>query len=125
MVWIDEVTAASDTGGECRIKVKPDALYMSDGNLRPSSYIEFLAQSFGYTSAAHARANGSDATAPKKAFLVSVSRCETAPDAEGVSEIRVILTNVKPVGAIVLFDGEVLDQNSRVLCRASLKVYAE
>jgi predicted hotdog family 3-hydroxylacyl-ACP dehydratase len=125
MVWIDDVVSASKDGGECRVKVKSAALYMSEGKPRPSSYIEFIAQAFGFTSARFARSCGESVLTPKKAFLVSVTRCELFSKVTSPKEVRVLISNVKPVGPIILFDGEVRDENESLLCKASLKVYSE
>lgn len=48
MVWIDWITDYGPTHGECLIDVKPDALYMSPEGLRPSSCVEFIAQTYGF-----------------------------------------------------------------------------
>ncbi|MES2856224.1 MAG: hypothetical protein V4692_10195 [Bdellovibrionota bacterium] len=126
MVWVDEVISADGVSGECAVNVKSDALYMSDGFLRPSSAVEFLAQAFGYANAAFAVSSGTTAAAPKKAFLVSVTKCEMSTElVRPGMRLAVKIFNIKPVGPILLFDGEVVDSNSHVVCRASLKVYSE
>jgi predicted hotdog family 3-hydroxylacyl-ACP dehydratase len=48
MVWIDWVTRYSAVDGECLVDVKKDALYMGAEGLRPSSCVEFIAQTYGF-----------------------------------------------------------------------------
>ncbi len=47
-IWIDEVLYADEKSGECALTLKEGA-YMSDYLLRHSSFVEFVAQSYGYS----------------------------------------------------------------------------
>src|SRR5690606_1117271 len=46
--WIDWVTEFSKDSGVCVVEIKKDALYMSPEGLRPSSCLEFIAQTYGF-----------------------------------------------------------------------------
>ncbi|NJL25529.1 MAG: hypothetical protein HC902_10395 [Calothrix sp. SM1_5_4] len=48
MVWIDEVTDYSASGGECLVRVKQNALYMGPQGLRASSCLELMAQAYAF-----------------------------------------------------------------------------
>jgi predicted hotdog family 3-hydroxylacyl-ACP dehydratase len=127
MVWIDEVGETSPSGGECFVTLKSDGLYFSDGILRRTSLIEFLAQGFGYQTVAHKLRAGERPAAVARAFLVSVSKCHLAPT-ESLKQgdrLRVVFEDIKTVGPITLFNGKIIGTEGQEFCKASLKVFAE
>jgi predicted hotdog family 3-hydroxylacyl-ACP dehydratase len=128
MVWIDEVGATTDTGGLAYVTLKPDGLYFSEGVLRPTSIIEFLAQGFGFIAAAHkVRLGNNTAPAVQRAFLVAVTQCQLHDTAAATPNSRLIITvsDVKQLGPIQLFKGQVTTDLGTVLGTASLKVFSE
>ena len=50
MVWVDDILSASDSGGECLIRVRRDALYCVNGRIEPMNCIEWIAQTFAFCS---------------------------------------------------------------------------
>lgn len=131
MVWVDHVISYSENGGECSIQIKGDAHYMSDHGLRPSSCLEFAAQSYGFLSICireYLTGNPMNAT-PKRAFLASFNDAKFAP-ADVMSsikegdELRVHISGVRSMGPIILFQGKVLKDNT-VLCSTRMKVFSE
>lgn len=128
MVWIDEVGETSDSGGNCYVTLKANGLYLTDGSLRATSLIEFLAQGFGFVAAAHKIRLGADSpTALSKAFLVAVTQCELADtfDVSAGARLEIKISDVKSVGPIQIFKGQVSTAAGRTLCTASLKVFSE
>ncbi len=127
MVWVDEVIVADETGGTCRVDLKHDGLYLTDGSLRPSSLIELMAQSFGYIIAANQRRSPSDGPKISKAFLISISnsKLEYRPDIGAGRSVNVHISNVRTIGSVTLFNGSVLLSDGTPLGTADLKVYSE
>lgn len=126
MVWIDDVVQCDDDIGECTVRLKDDGLYFSEEGLRATSLVEFIAQSFGYISACRSRESG-ETRKTSKAFLVSIGSAEFGDSTQvrAGDVLRVRISNVKRIGPITLFDGQVLLASGSVLGKASLKVYAE
>lgn len=128
MVWIDEVGETTDTGGECFVTLKPDGLYFSEGQLRSTSCIEFLAQGFGYQASAHIIRSGQPPASQKqRAFLVAVTQANLHDVSTVKAGDRLLITvgNVKHVGPITLFAGKVTTSTGLLLCDANLKVFSE
>src|SRR5687768_16243919 len=51
MVWVEEVVEVDETGGLCGLSLEASAPYLTDGKIRRSSYIEWMAQSFAFVEA--------------------------------------------------------------------------
>ena len=125
-VWIDEVLEVTADGGICRVEVHEGAQFLDrNGTIRPSSFIEFMAQGFALTRVAHALDGRGVGALPKKldrAFLVAItdSRCiETR-----ASSFRVHLTGTRAIGPITLFSGKVYAfPDGEVVAEARLKVF--
>ncbi len=121
------VTAES---GVCTVVLEPGALYLGAAGLRRSSYLEFMAQAFGYVRAAQS-ASGyfPERPAPKKAFLVSIQDA-VYTDEENLAppigtRLRIEITGIREIGAITLFAAAVAAEDGRALVRARLKVFSE
>jgi predicted hotdog family 3-hydroxylacyl-ACP dehydratase len=129
-VWIDEVLAVTVEGGTCAVVLKPDSLFMGPEGLRRSSYLEFMAQAFGYLRAAQAAAGLTPGKAiPKKAFLVSIQDAvydegENLHPTPG-SRLTIEVSGIREVGPITLFAATVRDAAGSVLVQARLKVFSE
>lgn len=72
MVWIDAVLDFSDKGGTAQTELKSDALYFSNGDLRPSSFIEFTAQAYAFVNLAYLRAGGETDAVHSKTYLAAI-----------------------------------------------------
>ncbi len=129
-VWIDEVVSVTAESGVCAVVLKPDALFMSPDGLRRSSYLEFMAQGFGYIRAAQTSIGLTPGKAvPKKAFLVSIqdgvyADTENLRPAAG-SRLTVEITGIREVGPITLFSATVRGAEGATLVQARLKVFSE
>ncbi|MBX2994195.1 MAG: hypothetical protein KF681_05225 [Bdellovibrionaceae bacterium] len=125
MVWIDEVTAYGPEGGEALVHLKPEGLYFSNGELRPSSLIEFMAQGQGFVGACHVRDQNVVQT-PKRAFLVAVTKAEfgdAIPKVRAGDTLRVEVGPSRQLGEIHVFKGSVTTSSGDLLCSAQLKVF--
>lgn len=131
MVWVDEVLEFSTTAGRTLTVIKNGAHYLDDvGQVRPSSCLEFMAQSYGYISVcARAKSNDPVKTAPKRAFLAAFNDARLASTAI-FSQLRpgdqlvTELTGIRAMGPIILFAGQVT-RGSDLLCSARMKVFSE
>lgn len=131
MVWIDDVITYSEKAGECTLRLKADAPYMTTGDrLRPSSCLEFIAQAYGFISVCHHLFILDPNSKPlTKAFLASLKDA-VLPEAEALAQLkvgdqlRISISGVRQMGPIVLFNGEV-KCHERLVCSAQMKVFKE
>ena len=130
MVWVDQVLQYGAVSGECLVKVKDDALYMSEDGMRASACVEFIAQSYGFMSIAYrVFESNPDAKPLKRAFLASINDAvfaphETMAKVRGGDQLVVKLSKVRIRGQITVFHGLVL-KGEEVLCDADMKVFSE
>lgn len=131
-VWVDEVTSVGIDGGECRVLLHPSANYADQhGRIRESSFIEWMAQAYGYVCACQALSGLVNlAEKPKKVFLVQITDLDLSPDPSpsliGDGDwISVRVKKTHQVGPIALIEGVVLSSHEVVLARAKLKLFAE
>lgn len=131
MLWVDEVCSASEIGGEARVRIRKDALYMNAGELRASTVIEFIAQTFGFVSACQ-RIDHPHLVHSKieKAFLVGVRSADVSKVADRKiwsenDSLLVRVRNFKTIGSMQILDGEVIfEATGEVLASANLKLYS-
>jgi len=129
MVWIDEVLSASESGGTCTICLKEDGLYFSEGRLRVSSLIEFMAQGFGYILTAHTKLKlekeGKAFETKTEAFLVSIRGFEALQSLEAIKAgdtLEIKVSNVRSFSQLLAFKAEIFF-GDLLLSHAQLKVY--
>jgi predicted hotdog family 3-hydroxylacyl-ACP dehydratase len=129
MVWIDEVLEVTPKGGRARVALKAERLFMSDGKLRSSSLIEFVAQTFSLFRAIQSLKGFCEPLArPKRAFLVGTrsSVIHGAPEqlpAGTVLEISV--GNCYYVSPFIVFDGEVRTSAGELVFTTNMKVFCD
>jgi predicted hotdog family 3-hydroxylacyl-ACP dehydratase len=130
MVWIDEVLHFSEKAGQCRLRIRAEGLYMDAEGLRPTSCLEFIAQSYGFISVCHHIYILDPNSKPlSKAFLASIKGAEL-PATEVLRSIKpgdaitITVDGVRQMGPIVLFNGRV-HRGEELLCEAQMKVFKE
>jgi len=125
-IWIDEVTKLTENGGEARVYVK-DATYMTDTSVRPTSYIEFMAQSYAYVSACHLLYMPHPFQKKiSEAFLVGIRDLEIL-DSKPIKSGEVIKISVErshELGDLVLIDGELFSSEDKKIAKGQLKLFA-
>jgi predicted hotdog family 3-hydroxylacyl-ACP dehydratase len=126
-VWIDEVSWVKADEGECRVRLKADANYMDPtGNPRDSSFVEWMAQAYGYVGACQIITGLVSAERPpSRTFLAHVrdfERSTASVQPEDVLQIHVRKTH--QLGPLLLIEGKVT-QGDRALAQAKLKLFAE
>ena len=128
MIWIDQITDFNAEGGEAVVTLKEDALYMTDGQLRPTATIEFVAQTYGFVAACQnlSRPAG-ERSSIQKAFLVGIRNADL--DKVGVlragTVVKIRVGNVKFVGPVQILDGHVSLENGETIAAINLKLYSE
>lgn len=125
-IWIDEVVSLKDNGGVCQVHVK-DASYITDSQVRYTSYIEFMAQAYAYVSACHIIYR------PKpfqkkisEAFLVGIRDLEII-DAKPIKvgeALRISVERSHELGDLVLIDGMVFSSQDKCIAKGQLKLFA-
>jgi len=130
MIWIDEVVSASSERGECRVFLKPDALYREDGHVLPTSCVEWVAQTFAFVRSAYlieAGQQGKDQK-PHEALLVGIRNAKFMfeigdPEVDNAEEVLIIVDHFREFGPIIMVQGEVRLASGRVLMQGSLRLY--
>lgn len=130
-VWVDEVISITDNGGEGLVRLNNSANYSDGrGNIRDSSFIEWMAQSYGFICACQGLAGLVSAKEkPTKAFLVQVTDFDLSDDPSSSQIIEgdwmtVRIQRTHQVGPIALVEGQVLSSKNIVIARAKLKLFA-
>lgn len=128
MVWVDAVVRSEGSEGECRVALSADAAYACQGRIRPSSYIEWIAQAFGFVQAA-ALIGKDDASRPERVFLAAVKNFELVRSLGPLEpligkELSIQVKKTHQIGPVALVLGSVLDWNGELLARAELKLFA-
>lgn len=129
MVWVDSVTKYGASGGECLVKVRKDAHYMSENGMRASACVEFIAQSYGFISIVHRLNENPESKPLRRAFLASISGATFSSPSDLATvmagdELVVKISGARERGAITAFKGVVL-HGTRILCDCDMKVFSE
>lgn len=102
--------------------------YFSDSVLRPSSHVEFMAQSYAFVAITRELLNPRiELTKLSKAYLVGVTDFNCLSDIRG-GECKSLFVDVeltREFKPLILFKGRVVDGQGRVFATAGLKVYVE
>lgn len=128
-IWVSEVLWVDESEGEFAIELRPEANYCDENFVRPTSYLEWLAQGYGYVSACQAlsQANAAGARA-QKAYLVGMRDVFFSPDPFCVIRGEKATGWVKrthEMGPIQLIEGRIFSPTKQILATAKLKVYAQ
>ncbi len=128
-IWIDSVIAYGEDGGECRVRLDTRANYASAGQVRATSYVEWVAQAYGYSIAAWTHSRGG-APEVRRAFLVSISNLTLSDGAARFAileaeELVIRARRTHQLGPISVVSGEVSTLIGRKLAEMRLKVFAE
>ncbi|MBY0415844.1 MAG: hypothetical protein K2Q18_16855 [Bdellovibrionales bacterium] len=125
MVWIDYVLETSETGGSCLVVVDKNKHYANAVEVRQSSFVEWMAQGFGFVNAKVAKDSGNSQSV-SKAFLVGFNNI-TFSDFQPIDkEELLITTHVKRViGPISYIEGKIISRNTGTLyCEGQLKLFS-
>lgn len=126
-VWVDSVVAATEGGGTCEVTYKPEAHYARGDTFIPSAFVEWMAQSFGYVTAAQQKLGllTGDGNL-KQAFLAAIKNFEITSIPTKILPGQKIQIHVRAshvVGPITLVEGSA-EFEGVVLAKAQLKLFA-
>ncbi len=125
MIWIDKVLTYTSKSATCLVKAQKNKLYFTNGEIRQSSYIEWIAQSFGYADANRLKDLGQKKSL-HNAFLVGITNAHFSK--EKIKDEMEILIDVKllrVVGPISFIEGKVYSEMTKnIYCEATLKVFS-
>lgn len=130
MVWVDQVDRVEKDSGECSLRIQEDGLYRSLEGIRQSSLIEWVAQSFGYLSAAQVILGmRSQSQQPKQVFLAGLRDArfydlENEDELNPGRKITIKIEGAREIGPLTLFDGSVLTESGKLIFQVNLKVFA-
>lgn len=126
MEWIDEVHEFDDVRGVCLVYINATRLYCSNNMLRQSSCIEFIAQSFGFVTAANIKKKTGLVTPVDSAFLVGITKAKFCSTLVKANEIVLIETiKEREIGQIAFVKGIVRTKSGEIICEATLKLYSD
>jgi predicted hotdog family 3-hydroxylacyl-ACP dehydratase len=126
MVWVDEVIALTEHGGTCSATLDPEGFYMNaEGALKPTSLIEFVAQSYGYVRGLQEVQQNPQATRSQDVFLVSIGHANFAESQPTGGKILIQVELYKELGPLLLVRGSVTTESGAELGTMELKLYCE
>lgn len=128
MIWIDEIISFGPKGGDCLVHLNSDGAYMTNGKLRPSCLIEFIAQAQAFVGICNARKLESSAAPFREAFLVAVTDANFEhwhefQEGKDGSTLTVKVCGSRTLGPIHLFSGSVWTASNRCLGSANIKAF--
>ncbi|MEA9357191.1 hypothetical protein SHI21_13280 [Bacteriovorax sp. PP10] len=125
MVWIDYVVEANETGGTCLVIVDKNKYYFGEEQVRQSSFIEWMAQGFGFSNALKVK-QGLAQGSVTNAFLVGFNNVKFGDTLPQEAEELLITTNAtRSIGPITYIEGKVQSKVSGVIyCEAQLKLFS-
>ncbi|MBF0316035.1 MAG: hypothetical protein HQK52_21625 [Oligoflexia bacterium] len=134
MVWINGILSVSDTGGECLVKLAPNAHYFDHNQrIRKSVCIEWMAQGYGFISAYKdyqkiSLAKGMQSDSNVEAYLAAVKNLRFY-DFERLNsiDVRYLIVQVnllRSIPPLHLVEGKILSAN-KIYATAELKLYAK
>lgn len=125
MIWIDYVVESHETGGTCLVIVDKSKYYFGEEKLRQSSFIEWMAQGFGFSNALKVKQGKAEGSVTN-AFLVGFNSVIFGQTLPQESEELLITTNAtRSIGPITYIEGKVQSKESGVVyCEAQLKLFS-
>lgn len=126
-IWIDEVLEVTDGEGKCKIVFSENALYVTNGTIRASSFVEWIGQAYGYVMACEAINAGWGETQLKRAYLVGVRNLviQSTPEIKNGDVLFVSVTKTHELGPMIMIQGTVQTADGRVLATGQVKIFAE
>jgi predicted hotdog family 3-hydroxylacyl-ACP dehydratase len=125
MIWIDYVLEASAEGGTCIVVIDDKKHYYFEENIRQSSYIEWMAQGFGFVNACFIKEQKINSSI-RNAFLVGFNNVYFSDSLPENQESILIITNLtRTIGPISYVAGRVQSKETGfVYCEAQIKLFS-
>jgi predicted hotdog family 3-hydroxylacyl-ACP dehydratase len=127
MVWVSSVLWSSETSGECTVNLKDFPLACSYGQLRQSSMIEILAQSFGYVMAHYHCNSKSHLTGFKTTFVVGYRSMKFSSHQVNDEEIlKIKVSKEREISPITFIKGTLTSfKKDHIYCEGQLNLFSE
>ncbi len=126
-VWIHEVINADETSGTCTVRFSRTATFADTSSVLESSYLEWMAQAFGFVSAAQRKLGLLKTQSDlEQAFLAAVKNYQILEVPQSLEEGDLFQVNVRAthvVGPVTLVEGKI-EKDSKTLATAQLKLFA-
>jgi predicted hotdog family 3-hydroxylacyl-ACP dehydratase len=130
MIWVDQVLdcGRDEQGifGTCRVQVHAGSNFRSaNGEVRPSSVVEWIAQGYGFMKACHRRGEGHGVKGFGRAFLAGISECEVDLSRLGSeTSVRVSVREVRDMHPAYIVEGSVTSEDgTKSFGRARITVF--
>jgi len=123
MIWVDEITDVNDAGGIGHTLIKAKELYLTDNIVRPSAYIEFIAQTYAFVQSIRAR-NAGIRELHQRALLVAIKDFSIQPHTpiSVGTMVRTEVTKGREMGPITIIHGKVFSGDD-LLALGEVKVF--
>lgn len=128
-IWVDEIISSAKNTGRVRVKLNKQSMYAAKLiEWRESSFIEWMAQSYGYIVALNDLMGVQSAEQARKTFIVEVKSADF-PKPEEIQllkhgdEIEVEVTCTHDFHPLKLVEGQVF-WKEKLLARSNLKLYS-
>jgi predicted hotdog family 3-hydroxylacyl-ACP dehydratase len=125
LVWIDAVISADAEGGVSLVVVDEKKHYCDSSGVRQSSFIEWMAQGFGFVNALLAKDAPINGTI-KNAFLVGFNNVTFGEVLPKAGEALLITTlHKRTIGPISYIEGTVTSRDTGLLyCEGQIKLFS-
>lgn len=130
MVWIDEVLWVSkgELSGECCVYLESSGHYFGPNQtLRQSSFLEWMAQSYGYVCAARMIIDNIGVTRTNT-FMAAVKNLEFLEDSskiKALSKLKIYVELIRELGPMSLVSAKVTSDCGKITyAKAQLKLFA-
>lgn len=122
MVWVDHVISPT----ECLVKADQKKHYFTGEYVRQSSFIEWIAQSYGFCRAYEKKISG-DESGLSAAYMVSFNKVKFSEQSiKDQEEVFIEVSLSDKMGAISIVNGKVYSKDKDIIyCEASVKLYSE
>lgn len=127
MEWIDRVLHFSAGSGTCAIDIDPSSLYCVEGRFKQSSFLELIAQSFGFVIASNIKKRTGQVIPIKSAYFVGMTKVVFGESLPLLGEeVLIDVLEERRVGLISFVRGRVYSPLTKeIFCEATLKLYSE
>ena len=128
-IWIHQVLDAGLDSGSCAVLYSENAPFAKNNSLLESAYLEWIAQSCGYVSAAQFKFGILTQGSLKDAFLAAVKKFEIFDIPQNLKNGDIFEIHVRSthkMGPVTVVEGKVYfakDNEKKLLAQASLKLF--
>ena len=122
----DDVAYVNENFGLCKVRYDHKKNYCdTDGNVRTSAFIEWVAQSYAYSShCQNQEFSNQEKKNPEKAFLVALRNFEIVKSPERNENYFIQSMRTHQFGPIDLVQGKIFSESGELLAHGQIRVFA-